>query len=173
MSTANLTTDIKTKGIEKFKESRAKVWRNRNNRATLVSRLFAAGKFEAPDAFSPTNMKIDYNIGRLRTCLYADALYDGEARRRDTKGNAAKKDPALTKLQKLLKVAREEAVERDLLRSAMPSGFVTSAGGAAFMCTDVPPPESCPPSPVYSASPPRPYSPTMPEHAPEPQPVEM
>ena len=171
--TTNQTT-VSTKGIEAFKKSRAKVWLKRNNRSTLVSRLFASGRFEAPDAFGPTNEKIDFNIARLRTCLYADALYDGEARRRDVKGNQrGKKDPALTKLQKLLKEAREEAVERDLLRSAMPRGFVTTDGGAAFMCTDAPPPQSCPPSPVYSASPTRPYSPTMPEYEPEPQPIEM
>ena len=160
---SNHSTILETKGIERFKKSRARVWRNRNNRSTLVSRLFAHGQFEAPDAFDPTNKNIDWNIARLRTCLYADALYDEEARRRDVKGTTVKRNPELTKLQKLLKVARAEAVERDLIASAM----VVGVGSPFFPANS----ESRPPSPVYSASPERPYSPTC--VVPEPRPVEI
>ena len=161
---SNITTTVATKGIERFKKSRAKVWLKRNNRSTLVSRLFASGRFEAPDAFGPTNEKADFNLARLRTCLYADALYDGEARRRDVKGSGVKKDPALTNLQKLLKTARAEAVERDLLRAAKS----ICEAVPAHVCQVTPEPGSCPPSPVYSASPP--YSPTMPEYVPKAMP---
>ena len=162
---SDITTTVATKGIERFKKSRAKVWLKRNNRSTLVSRLFADGLFEAPDAFGPTNEKMDFNLARLRTCLYADALYDGEARRRENKGSGIKKDPALGKLQKLLKTARAKAVERDLLRSAMS----ICEAVPVHVCQVTPEPGSCPSSPAYSASPP--YSPTMPEYVPEATPL--
>jgi len=144
-----------TNGIERFKKNRAKVWLNRNNRSTLVSRLFSLGLFEDPNAYKNND---DHNLARLRTCLYADALYDGEARRRDVKGTKTRKDPALGKLQKLLKAARVEAVELDLARSAM--SISAHAHPPAAM-----PPSGAEPVP-QNVDDPRPYSPTMPEHPP-------